>query len=130
MAQSINILAAFESISEYWSPKVIGRVNDQYVKAAKLRGEFLWHKHDGEDELFQVVKGSLRIQFQDRPDVIVHAGSFCVVPRATMHNPVAEQECWIMLIEPVTTRHTGDVVSERTRSIEDQIGTCPGEQAT
>ena len=124
MIRSVNVLAALEGVTEYWSPKVIGHVNDQYVKAVKLRGEFVWHKHDGEDELFQVIKGSLRIQFQDQPDVIVNPGEFCVVPRGTMHNPVAEsdEECWLLLIETVTTQHTGDVVSERTRSIEQQIG--------
>ena len=121
MIQSINLAAAMETVTEHWSPKVIGRVNDQYVKAVKLLGEFVWHKHDHEDELFQVVKGSLRIQFQDQPDVVVHAGEFCVVPRGTMHNPVAAEECWMLLIETVTTQHTGDVVSERTRSIEQQI---------
>ena len=121
MVLSVNILAALEGVSEYWAPKVIGRVNDQYIKAVKLRGEFVWHQHEDEDELFQVVKGSLRIQFEDQPDVMVNEGEFCVVPRGTMHNPVAEEECWLVLIETVTTKHTGDVVTERTRSIEEQI---------
>ena len=122
MIASVNVLAALESVTDYWSPKVIGRVNDQYVKAVKLLGEFVWHKHDDEDELFQVVKGSLRIQFEDQPDVVINAGEFCVVPRGTMHNPVAAEECWMLLIETVSTKHTGDVVSERTRSLEEQMG--------
>ena len=121
MLASVNLAAALETVTEYWSPRVIGRVNDQYVKAVKLLGEFVWHQHDDEDELFQVVKGSLRIQFEHQPDVIVNAGEFCVVPRGTMHNPVAEQECWLLLIETVSTRHTGDVIDERTRSLDEQL---------
>jgi mannose-6-phosphate isomerase-like protein (cupin superfamily) len=121
MLTPVNIESRFEDVTELWSPKVIGRVNDQYVKIARLQGEFVWHAHEGEDELFLVVRGSLRIQLEDG-DVTIGPGEFVVVPRGVRHNPVAAEECWVMLIETVTTKHTGDVVTERTRSIEEQVG--------
>jgi mannose-6-phosphate isomerase-like protein (cupin superfamily) len=123
MGPVVNLTAAFADITEHWSPKVVGRVNDQYVKLARLLGELAWHSHADEDELFQVVRGRLRIQFEDRPEVVLEAGEFCVVPRGVRHNPVAEEECWIVLIETVTTRHTGDVDTPRTRPIAEQVGT-------
>lgn len=118
---SVDLSAAIQKLADYWSPKIVGRVNDQYVKVAKLIGELAWHKHDDEDELFQVLRGSLRIQIEGQPEVRLHAGQFCVIPRGTLHNPVAEEECWIVLIEAMTTKHTGDVQTERTRSIEEQL---------
>jgi mannose-6-phosphate isomerase-like protein (cupin superfamily) len=117
---SVNLLRALEGVTEYWSPKVVGRVNDQYVKVAKLKGELAWHKHDAEDELFQVLKGRLVIQFEDG-EVVLNAGEFCTVPRGVMHNPVAAQKCWIVLVETVTTRHTGDVETPLTKTIEQQL---------
>ena len=122
MISSINLLQACTELTDLWSPKVIGKVNDQHVKVAKLQGEFVWHKHDHEDELFQVLRGNMRIQIHDQPDVELSPGDFCVIPRGTLHNPIAEEECWIVLIETVTTQHTGDVQTSRTRSIEDQLG--------
>jgi mannose-6-phosphate isomerase-like protein (cupin superfamily) len=116
----MNIEQQFERVTELWSPQVIGRVNDQYVKIAKVRGQFTWHKHDDEDELFLIVKGRLKIQFQDG-DVELGPGDFHIVPKGTMHNPVADEECWVMLIETVTTKHTGDVESPITRSIDEQL---------
>jgi len=121
MISSINLLQACTELTDLWSPKVIGKVNDQYVKVAKLQGEFVWHKHDHEDELFQVLRGNMRIQIHDQPDVELSPGDFCVIPRGTLHNPIAEEECWIVLIETVTTQHTGDIQTPRTRSIEDQL---------
>ena len=121
MLTPVNIESRFEDVTELWSPKVIGRVNDQYVKIARLQGEFVWHAHEGEDELFLVIRGSLRIQLEDG-DVTLGPGELVVVPRGVRHNPVAAEECWVMLIETVTTKHTGDVVTERTRSIEEQVG--------
>lgn len=100
---------------------MVGQVNDQYVKVAKLLGEFAWHKHDDEDELFYVIKGQLEIQYEGYR-VALGEGDFHVVPRGVMHNPLAREECWIALIEPVATKHTGDVISERTKSIDDQLG--------
>lgn len=121
MGPAISLRSELEEVSEYWSPRVVGRVNDQYVKVAKLKGEFVWHKHDDEDELFYIVKGQLIIQYEDGA-VTLNEGEFHVVPKGVMHNPVAKEECWIALIETVTTKHTGDVVSERTKSIRDQLG--------
>lgn len=117
----VNLASQFDDVTELWSPKVVGRVNDQYVKVARVHGEFVWHSHEEEDELFLVVRGSLRIQLEDG-DVTVGAGEFVVVPRGVRHNPVAAEECWVMLIETVTTKHTGEVTSERTRTIEEQLG--------
>ncbi len=115
-----NFSSALAEVTDYWSPRVIGKVNDQYVKVAKLKGEFEWHKHEDEDELFFVVYGSLTIQFRDR-DIHLNAGDFHVVPRNTMHNPIAAEECGIVLIETVSTLHTGDVVSPRSKPIEQQL---------
>lgn len=121
-AESFNVEAAFEDVTEYWSPKVVARVNDQYVKVAKLHGQFVWHDHANEDELFFVVRGRLKIEYEGGRFVDLPAGSMHVVPRGTLHNPVAEEECWIVLIEPVQTKHTGGVDSPLTKSIEDQLG--------
>jgi len=121
MLTPTDIESQFAAVTAYWSPKVIGRVNDQYVKIARLRGEFVWHAHEAEDELFLVVRGRLRIQFEDG-DVELGPGQFVVVPRGVRHNPVAAEECWVMLIETVTTQHTGEVVTSRTRSIAEQLG--------
>lgn len=117
---SINIEAALENVTQYWSPQIIGRVNDQYIKVAKLKGELLWHAHADEDEMFMVVYGTLKIQLEDR-DVILKAGEFCVIPKQVRHNPVAEEECGIVLIETVTTLHTGDEITPRTVPIEAQL---------
>ena len=116
-----NLLAQFDRVTELWSPKVVARVNDSYIKVAKVKGEFVWHKHDGEDELFFIIKGSLRIQMQGGGEVTLREGELFVVPKDTMHNPVADEECWLMLIEPVSTKHTGDVETDRTRSIDEQL---------
>jgi mannose-6-phosphate isomerase-like protein (cupin superfamily) len=121
MLTPVNVSSRFEDVTELWSPKVIGRVNDQYVKIARLQGEFVWHAHEDEDELFLVIRGTMRIQLEDG-DVTLGPGELVVVPRGVRHNPVAAEECWVMLIETVTTKHTGDVTTARTRSIEDQLG--------
>jgi quercetin dioxygenase-like cupin family protein len=121
MIGAINLEAAFDGVTEHWSPRVVARVNDQYVKVAKVKGQLAWHKHDAEDELFQVVRGRLRIEFEGGRDVVLNEGEFCVVPKGVMHNPVADKECWIVLIETVTTQHTGDVVTPLTKSIEQQL---------
>ena len=117
----MNLEKQFEQVTGYWSPRVIGQVNDQYVKIAKLLGEFTWHRHDDEDEMFFVVKGSMTLQFEDGVNVHLTRGDFHIVPRGVLHNPVAAEECWVMLIETVTTLHTGDVVSPLTRSIAEQL---------
>ena len=108
-------------VSQHWTPRVVGRVNDQYVKVAKLLGELVWHAHDGEDEMFLVVYGNLRIQLEDGREVALGPGEFFVVPKGILHNPVAAEEVGIVLIETVTTAHTGDVVVEGTVPIERQV---------
>ncbi len=118
--QIANLKQAVAELTEYWSPRVVGRVNDQYVKVAKLKGEFVWHQHEHEDELFLVLYGELVLQFEDG-DVRLGPGDFHVVPRGKRHNPIAVEECGIALIEPVTTAHTGDVPTSRTRSIAEQL---------
>ena len=120
MLSATRLADAFEQVTEYWSPKVIGQVNNQLLKIAKLRGEFVWHSHDGEDELFYVVKGSLRIELEDGA-VALSEGDFLTVPRGVRHNPVAADECWVLLIEPASTKHTGEEVTPHTRTLEEQF---------
>ena len=126
MLVPFDLEAEFARVTDHWSPRVVARVNDSYVKIAKLQGEFVWHAHADEDELFFVVRGTLVMQLEDGP-VTLGPGQCLVVPRGVRHNPMAAEECWVMLVEPVATRHTGDVVTERTRSIEEQLGVTAGE---
>ena len=91
------------------------------LKVAKLKGEFVWHAHEGQDELFYIVKGSLRIEFEDEA-VDLEQGDFLTVPSGVRHNPVAREECWVLLIEPAATKHTGEEITSRTRSLEEQLG--------
>lgn len=93
-----NLDREFGQITDYWSPRVVADVNNQSVKLAKLKGEFVWHDHADEDELFFIVKGSLTIQYRDREDVVLSAGELHVVPKGVEHNPLAENECWVMLL--------------------------------
>jgi mannose-6-phosphate isomerase-like protein (cupin superfamily) len=118
----VDRLAAAGALTETWSPRVVARVNDQYVKVAKVQGMLAWHSHADEDELFLVLAGRLRIEYRDRPHVELAAGALHVVPRGVPHNPVAEQECLLALVETVTTKHTGDVVVDKTRTLEEQLG--------
>jgi mannose-6-phosphate isomerase-like protein (cupin superfamily) len=111
--RTVNLAQAFARFSEHWSPKVLGDVNDMQIKAVKLRGEFVWHHHDAEDELFLVHKGRLLMRFRDR-DHWVEEGEFLIVPRGTEHQPVAEAECEVILLEPATTLNTGNLRNERT----------------
>jgi mannose-6-phosphate isomerase-like protein (cupin superfamily) len=108
------------SLSEFWSPRVIGEVDDAFIKVAKLHGSLTWHSHDEEDELFLVLKGHLRIELEGRA-VELSEGEMFIVPKGVRHNPVAEQECQVMLIERKSTLHTGDVVVEKTRSLAEQL---------
>jgi len=112
-----NIAAA---LVEFWSPRVIGEVNDTCIKVAKLHGSLAWHSHDDEDELFLVLKGHLRIELDDG-NVELGEGEMFIVPKGVRHNPVAEAECQIMLIERKSTRHTGDIITDRTRSLAEQL---------
>lgn len=108
------------SLTELWSPRVVGEVDDTYIKVAKIHGSLAWHSHQNEDELFLVLKGSLRIEMVSGA-IELHEGEMFVVPKGVRHNPVAEQECHLMLIERKSTLHTGDVVTEKTRSLEEQL---------
>lgn len=116
-----NVADELSKVEKFWTPRVIGRVNYQYVKVAKLLGELVWHAHDKEDEMFLVISGRLRIQLPDDEEVVLNAGDFYVVPRGVQHNPVAEEEVHIVLIETVTTAHTGDVTVEGTVPVEEQV---------
>ena len=118
--ETLDLLAQFAGVSDYWSPRVVAQVNDQYVKVARLLGDFPWHYHEGEDELFLVLRGRLRLEFRGHV-ADLGPGQCCVVRRGVEHRPVCAEECWVVLIETVTTRHTGDLVTDRTRSIEDQL---------
>jgi mannose-6-phosphate isomerase-like protein (cupin superfamily) len=109
-----------ESLTEYWSPRVIAEVDDSYIKVAKIEGSLTWHSHENEDELFLVLKGRLRIEMEDR-SVELSEGEMFVVPKGVRHNPVAENECHIMLIERKSTLHTGNVATEKTRSLAEQL---------
>jgi len=109
-----------ERLTEHWSPRVIGEVDDNYVKVAKLKGEFGWHAHDHEDEMFLVLKGTLRIEMEAGP-VTIGEGEFYVVPKGVRHNPVAEQEVHVLLFERKSTQHSGNEVNSNTRSIEEQL---------
>jgi mannose-6-phosphate isomerase-like protein (cupin superfamily) len=108
-----NLRDKFSLFSDYWNPRVIGELNDCHIKAVKLKGEFVWHHHDNEDELFLVTQGTLRMKFRGR-EAIVHEGEFIIVPRGVEHCPVADEEVHIVLIEPKTTLNTGNITNERT----------------
>ncbi len=111
--RSVNLAAKFRLFDDYWSPKIVGDVNDSYVKLVKLKGEFVWHHHEAEDELFLVVKGRLLLCFRER-DVWVEEGEFVIVPRGVEHLPIAPEEAHVLLLEPQSTLNTGNVRNERT----------------
>jgi mannose-6-phosphate isomerase-like protein (cupin superfamily) len=111
--EAINLNEKFARVNEYWSPKIVAELNDSYVKAVKLKGEFIWHHHEREDELFLVVKGTLRMLFRDR-EVQIREGEFLVVPKGVDHLPIADEEVHVVLLEPKSTLNTGNVKNERT----------------
>lgn len=110
----VNIVEKLALYTEHWSPKIVGKLNGQHVKLVKFKGEFVWHKHDEEDEMFLVVKGSFRMEYRDKT-IELNEGEFLIVPRGTEHRPVADEEVSIMLFEPATTLNTGDADSELTK---------------
>lgn len=115
--EKVNLAQKFSLFSDRYSPKIIGEVNDAYVKLVKLQGEFVWHHHDNEDELFFVVKGALRMQVRENGaerEIVVSPGEFIIIPRGVEHLPSADEETHIMLLEPKTTLNTGNVENERT----------------
>lgn len=111
--QAVNLSEKLRQVADYWNPKIVGELNDSFVKVVKLKGEFLWHHHEHEDELFLVVKGTLRMRFRDK-DVVVREGEFLVVPRGVEHMPVADDEVHVVLLEPKSTLNTGNLRNERT----------------
>lgn len=120
MTEPVNPQSIAAGLTELWSPRVIAELDDSFVKVAKLKGELGWHAHLDEDELFFVLKGTLKIQLESG-DVEIDEGGLFVVPRGVRHNPVAAEECQVMLVERKSTLHTGDVVNERTRSLAEQL---------
>jgi mannose-6-phosphate isomerase-like protein (cupin superfamily) len=111
--EKVNLAQKFSLFHDHWSPKVVGELNDQYIKLAKLKGEFVWHRHEEEDEMFFVLRGRLVMRFRKR-DVVLEEGEFLIVPRRVEHCPVAEQEVHVLLFEPKSTLHTGNVRDKRT----------------
>lgn len=116
----ISLEQKFGLFSDHWSPKIVGELNGQQVKLAKVKGEFVWHDHQDEDELFFVVKGKLKIAFVDKT-LEINAGEMLIVPRGVQHKPIAEEEVLLMLFEPADTKHTGDVQSALTVQKYDRI---------
>ena len=116
----VNIAEKLSLFDEHWSPKIVGELNGQHVKLVKLSGEFVWHHHDDEDEMFLVVNGRFRMEFRDR-EVWIERGEFIVVPRGVEHRPVAEEEASVMLFEPASTLNTGNVTGEMTVAELDRI---------
>jgi mannose-6-phosphate isomerase-like protein (cupin superfamily) len=110
---TVNLAEKFRQFNDYCNPRVIGEINDFQVKAVKFKGEFIWHHHEHEDEMFFVVEGTLRMRFRDR-EAIVREGEFVIVPHGVEHMPVADEEVHIILLEPKTTLNTGNVTNERT----------------
>ncbi len=111
--QSVNLAAKLALITEHWSPKTVAAVNDFHVKLVKLKGEFVWHRHENEDEMFLVVKGRFRMDLREGP-IMLEEGEFLVVPRGIEHRPVADEEAWVVLFEPASTFNTGNVNNERS----------------
>ncbi|MDM5319630.1 cupin domain-containing protein [Bacillus altitudinis] len=120
MISKVNIQEKFSQINDYWNPRISGELNDSYMKMVKIKGEFIWHHHDDEDEMFFVWKGNLVIRFRDR-EIALHEGEFLVIPKGIEHQPIAEEEVHLLLIEPKTTLNTGNVINERTVSIPERM---------
>lgn len=116
----INLSEKFSQFTDHWNPRILAELNGQHVKLGKFQGEFTWHKHDNEDELFLVVKGSFTMQFRNK-NVEVKEGEIILVPRGVEHCPKAEEEVWVMLFEPATTLNTGDQQNDFTRKNPDKI---------
>ena len=120
MSEVVSPKKIAAALAEHWSPRVVAELDDSYVKVAKVQGSLTWHSHDSEDELFYILKGSLTIEMEDKT-VLLREGDAFVVPKGVRHNPIAEHECHIMLIERKTTLHTGADVTDKTRSLAEQL---------
>ncbi|NJM87822.1 MAG: cupin domain-containing protein [Hydrococcus sp. RU_2_2] len=111
--EKVNLADKFSRFSDYWNPKIVGELNGQEVKLVKLKGEFVWHHHENEDEMFFVIKGQLLMRLRDR-DIVLNEGEFFIVPKGIEHQPIAQEEVYVMLFEPKTTLNTGNIQSDRT----------------
>jgi len=120
MHDASRLAAEFDAIDKYWSPRVIAIANGQYVKIAKVLGDFVWHSHAEEDEFFLVHRGTFILRYRDGSRTVLKAGDFHVVPRGVEHFPSAPEEAWIIFVEPAQTKHTGEVETERASPIEEQ----------
>ena len=118
--EKVNIKEKYQLFNDHWNPRIIGELNGQDVKIAKVKGEFVWHDHKDEDEMFLLMKGSLKIEFRDKT-VDLKEGEMLIIPKGVEHKPVAEEEAWILLFEPSNTKHTGDVKDARTVEKFDKI---------
>jgi mannose-6-phosphate isomerase-like protein (cupin superfamily) len=118
--EPVNLTEKLAQFDDYWSPKIVGELNGQHVKLAKLKGGFVWHHHEHEDELFYVVKGTLVIQFRDK-DVILNSGDFLIIPRGVEHRPIATEEVHVMLFEPASTLNTGNIHNDLTVESPNQL---------
>lgn len=118
--EKINLQEKLSLFQEHWSPKIVGELNGQHVKLAKLKGEFIWHHHEQEDELFWVLKGTLKMEFRDKT-VLIRENEFLIVPRGVEHRPVAEEEVSVLLFEPASTLNTGNTQNEFTKDHLDRI---------
>jgi mannose-6-phosphate isomerase-like protein (cupin superfamily) len=114
MADKVNLQEKLSSFSDYWNPRIVGELNGQHVKLVKFKGEFVWHKHDNEDEMFFVIKGRFKMEFRDK-SVELNENEFIIVPKGVEHKPVADEEVEVMLFEPNTTLNTGNIRGELTR---------------
>ncbi|HEY7913106.1 MAG TPA: cupin domain-containing protein [Blastocatellia bacterium] len=118
--EKVNLSEKLALFDEHWSPRIVGEINDSHVKLVKLKGEFVWHKHDREDEMFLVLKGTLLMKLRDR-DIKIEEGEFVIIPKGVEHLPVAEAETHVLLFEPKTTLNTGDIENERTVHSPEQL---------
>jgi mannose-6-phosphate isomerase-like protein (cupin superfamily) len=113
MTEKVNLTQKFSLFNDYWSPKIVGELNDSHVKLVKLKGEFVWHHHEVEDEFFLVIKGHLLIKLRDQ-DIHLDEGEFVIIPHSIEHLPIADEECHVLLLEPKSTLNTGTVQNDRT----------------
>jgi mannose-6-phosphate isomerase-like protein (cupin superfamily) len=120
MSNVVSPKAVAASLTEHWSPRVVAELDDSFVKVAKVQGSLTWHSHENEDELFYILKGSLTIEMEDKV-VVLGEGEAFVVPKGVRHNPIASEECHIMLIERKSTLHTGTEITEKTRTLAEQL---------
>ena len=111
--KKINLKNKFNIFNDHWNPRIIGEMNGQDIKIAKVKGEFIWHNHKNEDELFLIIKGTLKIQFSDKT-IELNKGEILIVPKGIEHKPIAEEEVWLLLFEPNSTKHTGNIKSNIT----------------